>query len=154
VIAELVSSRDAATQRATAPASRLRSLDEASRVFRASPEYDDTLHALGRVFVPAFADWCSVHLLGTNDLIETVLIEHEDPSRIALAQELQRAIPVRDIDGENAVATVLRTGEPQLAPEITEELVTEALQDSAVSTGGRRGMLHACEPRSGETAAM
>jgi serine phosphatase RsbU (regulator of sigma subunit) len=129
LIAELVSSRDTANQRAAALASRLRILDEASRVFGASLEYDETLRALGRVFVPTFADWYSVHLLGTNGVIETVRIEHPDPDRIALAQELQRTIPERDIEGDDAIATVLRTAEPQLVPEVTEQMITDALKD-------------------------
>ncbi len=53
---------------------------------------------------------------------------HQDPEKVRLTRELQKRYPP-DPDTPRGVGQVLRTGHPELVPEIPEPLIEEAAHD-------------------------
>ena len=106
---------------------RQRFLAEAAWVLGSSLDYERTLADVARLVVPSIADWCAVDLL-RDGALDRVAAAHVDPLKVALARELADRYPV-DLEGENGVAEVLRTREPQLVPRITPEQLDGAGAD-------------------------
>ncbi len=102
-----------------------RLLAEAGRELSASLDYEQTLQKVAQLAVPELADWCGVSVRGHGDMLDPVAVAHADPAKVALAREFGERYPARLSDPTGA-AEVIRTGEPQLAEEITEELLTAA----------------------------
>jgi PAS domain S-box-containing protein len=69
--------------------------------------------------VPEHADLTVVDLLEPDGSLRGVLTNATDPEAAAAARDLRARFPL-DPDGEHPVAVALRTGEPQLLPEMTE----------------------------------
>lgn len=102
-----------------------RFLAEVGEVLASSLDVEPTLQTVAGLAVPVLADWCGVHLLRADGQIEPVAIAHVDPAKIAWAWELQRHFPL-DLDAPNGVPKVIRTGEPEFVPEITEAMIEAA----------------------------
>src|SRR5262249_18423019 len=102
-----------------------RFLAEVGEVLAASLDAEPTLQTIAGLAVPALADWCGVHLLRADGQIEPVAIAHVDPAKIAWAWELQRQFPIDPVDPTGA-PKVIRTGEPEFYPEITEAMIEAA----------------------------
>ena len=106
-------------------AERLRFLDEASSILASSLDYETTVAAAARLVVPDFADWCSVDVLVKDEIKQIAASHIETP-------ELQHMSDVRarynlEPDGPTGVAKVIRTGETQYIPEVTDAfLVSQA----------------------------
>ncbi|TML36963.1 MAG: GAF domain-containing protein [Actinobacteria bacterium] len=104
-----------------------RFLAEASAILASSLDHRTTLSNVARLAVPRIADWCAVDIL-EDGKIRHVVVAHSDPGKVELAVDLQRRWPV-DISDLTGVANVLRTGEPELYPEIPDELLAEAIEE-------------------------
>lgn len=98
-----------------------RYLDQATRILSSSVGYRETLEQLAQLAVPDLADWCIVDLLEGGRL-EHVAIVHSDARKLELARDYARRYPP-DPDGRDGGGGVLRTGEPRLASEITDEMI-------------------------------
>ena len=107
---------------------RSRFLSEASRAFGASMDYADTLRNVAWAAVPQIADWCAVDLVDPEGLRERVVAAHRDPAKLALAERLRAYEPERPDPGQG-LGQVVRTGESQLHPEITDEMLEPAARD-------------------------
>src|SRR5215211_5004607 len=105
-----------------------RFLVEAGAELSSSLDYRTTLARVARLAVPDLADWCAVDVVGENGSLERLAVEHEDPEKVALARSLQERYAF-DPDAPHGVPSVLRTGEPELMPEISEALLEEAVPD-------------------------
>ena len=104
-----------------------RFLVDAGAAFAASLDYRSTLGAVARLAVPRIADWARVDVVEEGKL-RTLAVEHVDPKKVELAFELAHRYP-ESPDAEQGPPLVLRTGESELAPEITEERLAELAQD-------------------------
>lgn len=110
---------------------RLAFLADVGKVLASMLDYEQTLSNVAGVAVPRFADWCAVDLLDDEGVLQTVALRHSDPEKVALALELQRRIP-RDPEATSGPAGVVRTGQPELYEEISDELISGALPDPGV----------------------
>jgi PAS domain S-box-containing protein len=106
----------------------LRFLVEASRSLSSSLDYRETLRGVARLSVPRLADWCAVDVVEEDGPLRRLAIEHEDPEKVDLARDLQERYPA-DPDAPYGVHQVLRTGRPELVPEIPESLLRQAARD-------------------------
>jgi PAS domain S-box-containing protein len=106
---------------------RLRYLAEAGRLLTSSIEYEETLRNVARLAVPRVADWCVVDVV-ENGSIRRISFAHVDPAKEAMAAELVRRYPP-DPRAPTGVAEVIRSGEPQVLPEIPEETLRRVAQD-------------------------
>ena len=117
---------------AEAASARLLFLEEASKVLNSSLDYKLTLQNLAQQVVPQLADWCSVHVVDERGLPQQVALAHFDPAKVAWALDLQRELETRYPYDPNAPAglpNVLRTGQPELYPDITDEMLVATAQD-------------------------
>jgi len=107
-------------------AGRVQFLADATSALAQSLDYEQTLTEVARMVVPRFADWCAIDLLEDGRLMR-LAVEHVDPDKVALAVDLERRYPTQP-DGGGAW-TVVRTGEPLLVPEVTDEMVAPTARD-------------------------
>jgi PAS domain S-box-containing protein len=102
-------------------------LVEAGAVLGGSLDYRSTLAALAKLAVPRIADCARVDIL-ENDRLRTLAVEHVDPRKVELALELARRYPEAP-DARQGPPHVVRTGESELAEEISEEALSELAVD-------------------------
>ena len=109
---------------------RLAFLAEASEVLSGSLELEPTLQRLAAIVVPELADWCAVHLADEADEsgVRVVAVAHADPAMVQHSRELNERYPV-DPDAPVGVPNVMRTGEPELHAEITDEMLVAGARD-------------------------
>jgi PAS domain S-box-containing protein len=101
---------------------RLRFLAEASSVIFSTLGYEERLESMARLAVPRVADGCSIHLLDENRAPRRAAVAHRDPER---AREFGLAVdrfPLAS-DAPFGIPYVLRTGEAQLLPELTDDQI-------------------------------
>jgi len=94
----------------------------------ASLDYRATLSAVAELAVREIADWCAIDLVGENGVIRSLTLTHSDPGKVTFARELQERYPVQP-EGDRGAAKVIRTGEPELVPEISDKLLVDAAVD-------------------------
>jgi PAS domain S-box-containing protein len=117
-------------QRATPPARDFAPyLAEASEVLASSLDYQETLKNLAHLVVPDLADWCAIDMLEEDGSINQLVLTHEDPDKVALAQELRRRFPP-DLDAPQGVPHVLRSGKAEFYPEVTGEMLVATARDA------------------------
>ena len=91
-------------------------------------DFDATLQVIAQLAVPRLADWCFVELLRDDGSIDRVAIEADDPALLAYAREYDRRYPL-DPDSPVGSPQVIRSGEPDLQPEIPDAMLEAAAQD-------------------------
>jgi PAS domain S-box-containing protein len=106
---------------------RLRFLTTASELLASSLDYQATLTSVARLAVPHIADWCAIDMLTPGGGIERLAVAHIDPEKVKWAHELQRRYPI-DINAPTGAPYVIRTGEHEFYPVITEEMILAATQ--------------------------
>ncbi|MEO8903014.1 MAG: PAS domain S-box protein [Polyangiaceae bacterium] len=102
-------------------------LASATATLASSLEYGAMLRALAGVLVPGLADWCSVHVLEGNELVN-VAVAHVDPARVAESRDYSSKYPP-DRDARSGLWNVIRSGRAELYPEITEEMLKQSARD-------------------------
>jgi signal transduction histidine kinase len=132
-VAVLVTCLDITDQRRRSTSRKF--LADASTLLTTSADPLSALRTLARLAVPTLADWCTVDLLDDDGQIQRVAVEHLDPRKSAAATALARRHPPR-ADSEAGVARVIRTGESELVPEVTPEVLR-----SVASTPGHLKLL-------------
>ncbi|HYI82939.1 MAG TPA: GAF domain-containing protein, partial [Acetobacteraceae bacterium] len=105
-----------------------RFLSEAGEALATSLDVEATLANIARLAVPRLADWCAVHLVQDDGVVSQLAVAHVDPERIAWARRLQEQYPA-DPDTDQGVARAVRTGLPELIPEVTDEMLVAAARD-------------------------
>jgi len=107
---------------------RQRFLAQAGAVLAGSLDYQETLERVAELAVPAMADWCAVDIVTDRGKLERVAIAHIDPAKVEFGWELHRRYPP-DLSSDAGVGAVVRGGEAQLYPEITDELLEATARD-------------------------
>jgi PAS domain S-box-containing protein len=103
-------------------------LAEASKLLAGLQDVTSTLQKVARLAVPRFADWCTVDVLEPDGSLRRLAVAHVDPDKVKLAHELHRRYPP-DPDAPHGAWNVLRTGRPEIASEITDDMVRAAITD-------------------------
>jgi len=93
-----------------------------------SLDYRETLSQVAELAVGAVADWCAVHVVETDGTVSEVAVAHADPAKVTFARELQERYPPNP-EQPTGAAAVIRTGEAELVPEITDEMLAPAAVD-------------------------
>jgi signal transduction histidine kinase len=99
---------------------RLEFLAEASELLGSTLDYATALQRLSAVAVPYLGDWCIVDMVRLDGSLERVAVAHANPRYRAAAYEFQERFPP-DPDSPHGPARVIRTGLPELIPEVTDE---------------------------------
>jgi signal transduction histidine kinase len=95
-------------------------LARAGEVLSTSLDAPTILEQLARLAVPDTADWCVIELAGAE-----LVVAHADPAKVRWARELRERFPP-DPDAPTGAFAVMRSGEPELYAEITEELLARS----------------------------
>lgn len=103
-------------------------LARASEVLASSLDYERTLRNVAELAVPEVVDWCAVDILDEDGKRQSVAVAHTDPDRVRLARELREYEPA-ELDPEQGLGRVFRTGQPLLYPEIPDELLARSARD-------------------------
>lgn len=103
-------------------------LARVSGALSSSLDYEQTLRNVAQMAVPDIVDWCAVDLLDEDGSRNTVAVAHVDPTRLSLAEELRNCVPDQ-LDPEQGLGLVLRTGEALLYPEIPDEMLAAVAID-------------------------
>lgn len=107
---------------------RQRFLSAVSETLASSLDYEETLRRVARSAVPHIADWCAVDILADGQC-HRVAMAHVDPAKVALAQTLYERYPP-ELDAEYGIGQVLRTGRPEIIPEISDAMISQVAQDA------------------------
>jgi PAS domain S-box-containing protein len=105
-----------------------RFLSQASKLLAASLDYPTTMRRVAELAVPEIADWCAVDVLDDRGALRHVALAAADDADLPLARELRDRYPV-DPDSSTGAPDVIRTGEPELHPEIGDDLLAGAARD-------------------------
>jgi GAF domain-containing protein len=106
---------------------RLAFLAEASIQLASSLDLEVTIARVARLAVPRFADWCAIDVVRDGQL-HRLAVAHVDPEKVALAWRLHERWPP-DPDRPGGAMQVVRTGEPLLIREITDEALAATIAD-------------------------
>jgi signal transduction histidine kinase len=107
---------------------RLRVLAEASEVLSRSLDLETTLRAVAELPVPELADWCFVEMVEPGGAIRPVAAHHVDPELRALAWRSMHRWPI-DPEAPFGTGAVVRTGRPEVNPDIPQELLASVARD-------------------------
>jgi len=115
------------TERKNAEEAR-RFLGDATTMLASSLDYELTLESVARLALPYVADYCLVHLLENDSTIRRMVVAHQDPAREAAWREMQRHFPI-DLNTPHTISKVLRTGQPEMYREVSDELLTTEIKN-------------------------
>ncbi len=117
-------------------------LVHASSILGTSLDVKRTLSDVAALVVPELSDWCAIDLLDAEGGLVRMAVAHVDPSKVAVAHEIWKRQPPKPDDPQGEYA-VMRTREPQLLADISDELIASAVTDPEIL-----GMLRALGLRS------
>jgi len=103
-------------------------LTKATELLASSVDYETTLGELAKLIVPQFADWCGISVLDSAGVPQQLAVAHVDPRKVEWAIELNKRYPP-DPNAATGVPQVIRTGTPELYPEIPEALLVAGAKD-------------------------
>lgn len=115
---------------------RLALLAEATSVLAATLDVDESLDRLTSLVVPLMADWCTVHLLGSDGRVQRVASRHRDPDRMPLLRRLEELQP-EGLSSGSYTAKVL-AGDPAVMVDIDEDVLLSGIDDEELSEVYRR----------------
>jgi PAS domain S-box-containing protein len=107
---------------------RQRFLAQAGVTLASSLDYEETLQRVAQLVVPGLADWCAVDVVDANLRLNQVAIAHVDPDKVAFAREFRNRYPP-DPNDDSGIYGVLRSGRPELYPELPDELLEQSIRD-------------------------
>ncbi|HKP20435.1 MAG TPA: SpoIIE family protein phosphatase [Thermoleophilaceae bacterium] len=105
-----------------------RFLARSADVLASSLDPDQLLAEIANLAVPELADWCSVEVLTDSGMLERKALAHVDPENRQRALDLARRYPPNP-DAPQGVYQVVRTGQPELYPDIPDEMIRAAAVD-------------------------
>ncbi len=108
-------------------------LADVGAVLAGSLDFQTTLTSVARLCVPRLADWCAVDVLEPNGNPRRLAVAHVDPEKVRWAVDIQGRYPPES-NSPRGVHQVIRTGEPELYPEIPDQRLVEAVATPSIST--------------------
>jgi PAS domain S-box-containing protein len=102
-------------------AERLAFLGRINEALASSRDRETVMRSVVAASVPRLGDWCVISVLrGGGDPVPDIEIAHVDPAMVSYAHQVLDRYPY-DPSGAAGVAHVIRTGEPEFWPQVTEE---------------------------------
>ncbi len=111
---------------------RLAFLADTSNELASSLDYEVTLQKVAELTVPKLADWCSVYISDQQGKPRRVALAHVDPAKVEWAINLQQELESRypyDPNATRGLPNVLRNGQAELYPVISDEVLVAVAQD-------------------------
>jgi PAS domain S-box-containing protein len=95
-------------------------LAEAGQQLALSIDFEVTLARVAQLAMPVLGDWCLVVVVDPDGRPRSVAAEAADPARAAAARALLERYPI-DREALHGAGRILRTGEPELIPEVSSD---------------------------------
>jgi PAS domain S-box-containing protein len=95
---------------------------EVGTVLDTALDYERALEELARIAVPRLGDWCVIDVLEEDGSIARYAAAHANPDRQRVIRELREQYP-GDTEAERGLPFTIRTGESQLIPTVTDEML-------------------------------
>src|SRR5207245_469756 len=92
-------------------------------------DLEATLSTVAQLCVPRLADWCSIHLTNEDGSLAEFEVAHVDPAKAAVSREMRLRWPINP-KSSRGTAQVLRTGAPELVPDVDDEYYRASAQDA------------------------
>ena len=108
---------------------KTRFLADASAVLADLTDQESTMQKVAARAVPAFADWCAVDIQGVDGAVRRLAVSHVDPAKVEIVRELDRRYPPRASE-PRGVRQVIRTGVPEWAPSISDDMLAALTHDA------------------------
>ena len=105
-----------------------RFLARSAAVLASSLDPDRLLVEIANLAVPELADWCSVEVLTDGGLLERKALAHVNPAVRQRALDVARRYPP-DPNAPQGVYQVVKSGQPELYPDIPDEMLRAATVD-------------------------
>jgi signal transduction histidine kinase len=121
---QLAEARDAAV----ASEERRRLVAEAGQVLASSLDYEKTVASIPQLAVPSFADGCLVDLV-VDGAIKRLAVAHADPEKIRHLKDIEVRLGPSLVE-DAGIAAVIRTGEPEFVPFVTDLLLQSVARDA------------------------
>lgn len=122
-----LAAEQAARAEAERAQARLSLLAEATSMLAATLDVDESLDRLTSLVVPVLADWCTVHLLGTDGRVQRVAARHRDDSKLPLLRRLEELQPT-GLSDDSHTARVL-SGAPAVVVDVDESVLLGSIDD-------------------------
>jgi len=119
---------DDVTERNRAAAGQ-RFLAQASAELASSLDYELTLARVARLAVPELADLCVIDVPHEDGTFRRLAVAHADPAKEGLIRAAEQRHPTR-LDSPAGPPRVLRTGQPEVVPELEDALLAALAQDA------------------------
>ncbi len=103
-------------------------LDRATELLTSPLDPQERLQDFADLVVPQLADWCAIEMLDEHGHPQQAAVAHIDPAKVDFARELNRRYPARP-DSPTGAPNVLRTGQPEIYPEISDEMLVAGALD-------------------------
>jgi len=105
-----------------------RFLARSGEVLASSLDPDELLEEIANLVVPGVADWCSVEVATDSGVLERKALAHVDSAVRQRAIDLSKRYPP-DPHAPIGLYQVVRSGQPELYPEIPDEMLREGAVD-------------------------
>ena len=102
-----------------------RILREANELFASTLDEATVLQRLPQLAVPALADWCTIDVLNERGALSRVAVEHADPSKSEIAEELLHCC--LDLPPEDVLSTL----QPEVLHDISDEILRAHVHNEA-----------------------
>jgi serine phosphatase RsbU (regulator of sigma subunit) len=93
-----------------------------------SLDFETTLERFAQLAVPWMGDWCALHIVEPDGSFRPVAVAHTDRNRVEEVMALQERYPT-DPNGDTGLPKVIRTREPELYHEVTDEMIVAGARD-------------------------
>jgi GAF domain-containing protein len=97
-------------------------LQSATKGIKSSYDYITTMQNVAEAMVPQLADWCAVDIIQENGRLKRVAFADNDPERVKVTRKIVKDYP-RRADAKSGTTFVVRTGEPEVNNNITDEML-------------------------------
>jgi signal transduction histidine kinase/CheY-like chemotaxis protein len=104
---------------------KLKFLLESTKILSITMDFKQRLEEKARLTVPLLADWCSVDIVQNDNSIKRLVLIHRDQKKVEQFKEYEKKYPL--LPGvESIPERVIRTGESEFTPVVTEEIIMGA----------------------------
>jgi PAS domain S-box-containing protein len=97
-------------------------LSNVSKVLSSSLDYQTTVSNIAALVVPKLADWFVVDLVDEQGNFNLLEVAYRDPAKVEWAYELRKKFPI-DPDAQGSSQNIVRTGQSELYPSISDEML-------------------------------
>jgi signal transduction histidine kinase len=103
-------------------------LADAAAILGGTLDAGGVMQRLTDLAVPRMGDWCAVFMRRPDDTVDCAAVQHRDPAKVAEARRYLASQPI-DLGARRGVGKVLRTGEAELAADISEDEIRAVVRD-------------------------